>query len=109
MVDAVVHIQIKPPWLTEQDFVLRWVSAGSMNSEILLGVRLCVHNHAQEKADAYLAFHQPADRQLWSQFLHRMTEETKRGLTSDKISEETSQENVTAWTAGVISKMSSSI
>ena len=46
-----------------------------MTSGIVLGIRLCFHNHAPEQAAVCLAFHQPAANQLRGNDLRWTAEE----------------------------------
>ena len=66
MVDAVADIHIKPPWFTEQGFVLGGTAAIAVAGGVVLGIRLCFHDHAPKQAAIGLAFHQPAAHQIRS-------------------------------------------
>ena len=78
MVDAIADIDVKPPWLTEQGFVLRGTAAVTVTSGIVLGIRLRFHDHAPQQTSIRLAFHQPAANQVRSHDLSRTTEEGVR-------------------------------
>ena len=43
---------------------------------IILGIRLCFHDHAPKQAAVALAFHQPATHQVWSNDLCWAAEES---------------------------------
>ena len=60
VVDAIADIHIKPPRRTKQRFVLRCPPPVTVTSGVVLGIRLCFHNHAPEQVAVVLAFHQPA-------------------------------------------------
>ena len=51
-----------------------------MASRLILGIRLCFHNHAPEQAAVLLAFHQPAAHQVWSNDLRWSAEERERQI-----------------------------
>ena len=46
-----------------------------MTSRLVLGIRLCFHNHAPQQAAVVLAFHQPAANQVRSNNFSRAAEE----------------------------------
>jgi len=75
VVDAIAHIHVKTPWLTEQGFVLWWTAAVAVAGGLLLGIRLCFHNHTPEQAAVCLAFHQPATDELGGDQFGRVGEE----------------------------------
>ena len=64
MVNAIAHIDIKPPRLTKQRFVAGGAAAVAVAGGLLLGIRLRFHNHAPQKLPSGLAFHQQAADQL---------------------------------------------
>ena len=66
VVDAIAHIDVKPPWLTEQGFVLRGTASVTVTGGIVLGIRLRFHHHTPKQAAVVLAFHQPAAHQVRS-------------------------------------------
>ena len=70
MVEAVAHIHIKAPRLTEQGFVLRRTAAVTVTSGIVLGIDLGLNDHAPEQAAVVLAIHQPAANQRRRNDLH---------------------------------------
>ena len=75
MVEAVAHIHIKAPRLTEQGFVLERPLPITMGSVIAPGILLRFNNHAPEQVAVLLAFHQPAANQLRGNQLGRAAEE----------------------------------
>jgi hypothetical protein len=46
VVDAIAHIDIKPPRLTKERFVAGGAAAIAVAGGLLLGIRLRFHNHA---------------------------------------------------------------
>ena len=74
MVDAIADIYIRPPWLTEQGFVLGHPAPITMKSGIVLGKSLGFNDHAPEQAAVVLAFHQPAAHQIGGNQLGRLSE-----------------------------------
>ena len=48
VVDAVAHIDIKPPWLTKQGFVAGRAAPMPVAGGLLLGIRLRFHNHGSQ-------------------------------------------------------------
>ena len=78
VVDAIADIHIKPPWLTEQGFVLRRTAAVTVTSGIVLGIGLGFNDHAPEQAAVVLAFHQPAAHQIGADNFCRAAEEGLR-------------------------------
>ena len=60
VVDAIAHIDVKPPWLTKERFVLRAPAPIAVAGGVVLRIRLRFHNHAPEQAAVLLAFHQQA-------------------------------------------------
>jgi len=64
VMNAVAHIHIKPPRLTKQGFVARGAAAVAVAGGLLLGIRLCFHNHAPQQLTCGLAFHQQAADEL---------------------------------------------
>ena len=64
MVDAIAHIDIKPPRLAKQGFVAGGAAAVAVTGGVVLRIRLGFHNHAPEQLATLLAFHQQAADQL---------------------------------------------
>ena len=64
VVDAIAHIDIKPPRLTKQGFVAEGAAAVAVAGGLALAIRLRFHNHAPEQLTRGLAFHQQAADQL---------------------------------------------
>jgi hypothetical protein len=60
VVDAVAHIDIKPPSLTKQGFVAGGAAAVAVAGGVILGIRLGFHNHAPQQLHSGLALHQQA-------------------------------------------------
>ena len=75
MVDAVAHIDVKPPRLTKQGFVLRAAAPVPVAGGLGLAIRLRFHNHAPEQLAIGLALHQQAANQLGRDQLGRAAEE----------------------------------
>ena len=64
MVNAIAHIDVKTPWLTEERFVAWGAAAEAVAGGVVLGIRLGFHHHAPQQAAVLLAFHQPATNQV---------------------------------------------
>ena len=64
MVNAVAHIDVKPPRLTKQRFVAGAAAAVAVAGGLLLGIRLRFHHHAPERLAIGLALHQQAGDEL---------------------------------------------
>ena len=60
MVDAIAHIDIKTPRLTEERFVAGGAAAVAVAGGVVLGIRLRFHNHAPQQRTRGLAFDQQA-------------------------------------------------
>ena len=60
MVDAIAHVDIKPPRLTKQGFVARGAAAITVAGGLALAIRLGFHNHAPQQLPSGLALHQQA-------------------------------------------------
>jgi len=60
VVNAIAHIDVKPPRLTKQCFVAGGTAAVAVAGGLLLGIRLRFHNHAPQHLAIRLAFHQQA-------------------------------------------------
>ena len=69
VVNAIAHIDIKPPWLPEEGFVARGAAAVAVTGVLLLGIRLRFHNHAPQQLAIRLALHQQAADQLGGNLL----------------------------------------
>ena len=74
MVDDIADTYTRPPWLTEQGFVLGRPAPITMKSGIVLGKSLGFNDHAPEQAAVVLAFHQPAAQQIGGNQLCRLSE-----------------------------------
>ena len=64
MVNAIAHIDIKPPRRTQKRFVAGCAAAVAMTSEVVLGIRLHFHNHTPQQLAIRLALHKQAADQL---------------------------------------------
>jgi hypothetical protein len=64
VVNAITHIDIKPPRLTEEGFVAGGAAAVAVAGGLLLGIRLCFHKYAPQQLAIRLAFHQQAADEL---------------------------------------------
>ena len=64
MVNAIAHIDVKTPWLTEERFAAWGAAAEAVAGGVVLGIRLGFHHHAPEQAAVPLAFHQQATNQV---------------------------------------------
>jgi hypothetical protein len=49
VVNAIAHIDIKPPWLTKESFVAGAAAAMPVAGGLGLAIRLRFHNHAAEQ------------------------------------------------------------
>ena len=78
VVNAIAHIDIKPPRLTKERFVAGATAAGAVTGGVVLRIRLGFHNHAPEQLAIRLAFHQQAANQLRCNHLCWATEEGLR-------------------------------
>jgi len=77
-VNAIAHINIKPPRLTKQRFVAGSAAAVALAGGLLLGIRLRFHNHAPQQLAIGLAFHQQAADELGGDWLSGAGEEGLR-------------------------------
>ena len=82
MVNAITHIDIKPPWLTKQRFVAGGAAPVPVAGRLALAIRLCFHNHAPEQRASWLAFDQQAADQLGGNLLGGAAEEGLREVLS---------------------------
>jgi len=64
VVNAITHIDIKPPRLAKQGFVAGAAAAIAVAGGLALAIRLRFHNHAPEQRASWLAFHQQAADEL---------------------------------------------
>jgi len=64
VVDAIAHIDIKPPRLTKQGFVPGGAAAMPMAGGVVLGICLRFHNHAPQQLAVGLALEQQAADEL---------------------------------------------
>jgi hypothetical protein len=78
VVDAIAHIDIKPPWLPEESFVAGGAAAVAVAGRFLLGIRLRFHNHAPRQLAIGLAFQQQAADELGGNLLGGAGEEGVR-------------------------------
>ena len=73
--NAIAHIGIKPPRLTEEGFVAGGAAAVAVAGGLLLGIRLRFHNHAPQQLPSGLALHQQAADELGGNLLGGAAEE----------------------------------
>ena len=66
VVDAIADIHIETTRRSKQRFVARRPPPITMTGGVVLGIRLCFHNHAPKQVAVVLAFHQSAANQLRS-------------------------------------------
>ena len=64
VVNAIAHINIKPPRLTKQGFVAGAAAAMAVAGGVVLRIRLRFHNHAPEQLATLLSLHQQAANEL---------------------------------------------
>ncbi len=64
VVNAITHIDIKPPWLPKQRFVAGGAAPMPVAGGVVLAIRLRFHNHAPHQLATFLAFHQQAADEL---------------------------------------------
>ena len=76
VVNAIAHIDLKPPWLTKERFVARGAAAIAVAGGVVLGICLGFHHHAPQQAPVPLALHQQATNQVGGDQLGRAGEET---------------------------------
>jgi hypothetical protein len=60
VVNAIAHIDIKPPRLTKQGFIAGAAAAIAVAGGLGLAIRLRFHNHAPQQLARGLAFHKQA-------------------------------------------------
>ena len=75
MVNAIAHIDVKPPRLTKQGFVAGGAAAIAVAGGVVLGIRLRFHNHTPQQLAIRLAFHQQAADELRGDDLGGASEE----------------------------------
>ena len=75
MVNAVAHIDIKPPRLAKQGFVAEAAAAMPVASGVVLVIRLRFHNRAPQQLAIGLAFHQQAADEVGGNQLGGASEE----------------------------------
>ena len=68
VVDAIAHVDIKPPSLPKQGFVAGAAAAIPVAGGVVLGIRLRFHNHPPKQLATCLALHQQAADQLRRHF-----------------------------------------
>jgi len=78
VVNAIAHIDVKPPRLTKQCFVAGGAAAVAVAGGLLLRIRLGFHHHAPKQAAVLLALHQQAADQLRRNLLGGAGEEGLR-------------------------------
>ncbi len=66
MVNAVDHIDVTTPWITNERFATRIAAAAAVagGGGVLGGIRLGFHNHPTEQAAVLLAFHHQATHEV---------------------------------------------
>jgi len=69
VVNAIAHIDVKPPRLTKQCFVAGSAAAVAVTGGVVLGIRLRFHNHAPQQLAIVLASHQQAADELGGNLL----------------------------------------
>ena len=75
MVNAITHVDIKPPWLPKQRFVAGGAAAVPVADGLALAIRLRFHNRAPKEVAIGLAFHQQAANELGGNLLGGAAEE----------------------------------
>ena len=75
MVDAIAHINIKPPRLPKQGFIARAAAAMPVAGGVGLAIRLRFHNHAPQQLAIRLALNQQAADELGGNLLGGTGEE----------------------------------
>ena len=75
VVNAIAHIDIKPPRLTKQGFVAGGAAAIAVAGGLALAIRLRFHNHAPQQLAIRLALHQQAADELGGNLLGGAGEE----------------------------------
>jgi hypothetical protein len=83
-VNAIAHIDIKPPRLTKQGFVAGGAAAVAVTGGLVLGIRLRFHNHAPQQLAIRLALHQQAADQLGGDLLGGAGEEGLREVLGER-------------------------
>ncbi len=64
MVNAITHIDIKPPRLAKERFIAGGAAAVTVAGRVVLRIRLRFHNHAPQQLAIRLALHQQAADEL---------------------------------------------
>ncbi len=75
MVNAIAQIHIETPRLTKEGFVAGAAAAIPVAGRVVLGIRLCFHNHAPQQLAIRLPFHQQAADELRGNLLGGAAEE----------------------------------
>jgi hypothetical protein len=75
VVNAIAHIDVKPPRLTEERFIARDTAAEAVASGVVLAIRLRFHKYAPQQRARWLPFHQQAANQLGGNLLGGAGEE----------------------------------
>jgi hypothetical protein len=75
VVNAITHIDIKTPRLTEERFIARGTAAEAVASGVVLAIRLRFHKYAPQQLAIGVAFHQQAADEVGSHHLSRAAEE----------------------------------
>ena len=69
MVNAIAHINVKPPKVAKQGFVARVAAVVAVAGRITLAIRLGFHNHAPQQLVIRMALHQYAANELGGNLL----------------------------------------
>jgi hypothetical protein len=69
VVNAIAHVDIKPPRLAKQGFVARGAAAMTVAGGLALAIRLRFHNHAPQQLTRGLAPHKQAADELGGELL----------------------------------------
>jgi len=75
VVNAIAHIDVKPPRRTKQRFVAGGAAAVTVAGGLLLGIHLRFHKYAPQQLATFLALHQQAADELGSDDLGGAGEE----------------------------------
>jgi len=75
VVNAIAHIDIKPPRLPKQGFIAGGAAAVAVTGGLALAIRLCFHKYAPQQLATFLALHQQAANQLGGDDLGGAAEE----------------------------------
>ena len=78
VVNGIIHIDTKPPWLTQQGFVAGGAAAVAVAGGFVLEIRLRFHKYGPQELTIGFAFHQQAADQLGGNLLRVAVEEGLR-------------------------------